>query len=166
MNARAALACLTLIAASGCAADDTHYPSLLPRAIEKRSDAEPVEMPAVATPDAALDAKLNAAKGSLASTASDFAAGAERARTLAKAAKNAGVGSEPWLDAQTALAALDGFRAQSLSTLTELDQLAIDRAAKLLPAYPALDTQRAAAQAQVDSETKAIGELQRQIPGA
>jgi hypothetical protein len=166
MTRRPALACLSLLALSACAAPNGKYPSLAPRPIEQRSDAPPAETPVEAAPDPALDARLASFNADLASAASDFATAADRAKELVAAAAQAGVGSDPWLDAQTALAELDGDRARSAATLSQLDALAIERASKLQPPYPALTALDDAGQAQADSETATIAALQKLLPGS
>ena len=43
---------------AGCSENRAQFPSLLPRAIETRDDAEPVHIPAPPAADPALDARL------------------------------------------------------------------------------------------------------------
>ncbi|TPG43223.1 hypothetical protein EAH79_05330 [Sphingomonas koreensis] len=166
MNRAAPLACLSLFALAACASDGGGYPSLAPRPIESRSDALPPAPAAVATPDAGLDKTLASLGADLDSTGRHFDTAATAAKRLVAAARASGVGSDAWLDAQTALAELDGARADSVATLSTLDELAIDRANKLQPIYPALETLHAAAQRQTDDETARIAALQKQLPGS
>lgn len=152
---------------AGCAQDTSStFPSLLPRAIEKRSDAEPVVEVPVAAPDPALDARIATTQAAMTSGKRDFAMAAARAESATRAARGAAVGSDRWLDAQTALAELDVFRATSSGLVTDLDELLVARAADGKPPYPALDTARAAAQAELDAETAVIGRLQAAMPAA
>ena len=156
------------LTASGCAEQRAmHYPSLLPRPIESRSDAEPPAAPvATAEPDPALDKRIADTVASLDGAKKDFAIGAAKAEALAKAAQGQPVGSDRWLNAQSALAELDVFRATASAALTELEDAAMARAAEGKPPYPALETARAAAQAELDMETAKIGKIQASMPAA
>jgi hypothetical protein len=158
---------LLLIAAAlaGCAQTGGAFPSLAPRPIEQRSDAPPERPAPVATPDAALDAQIAALTKRLADAATAFDPAAQRTRGLVTAARSSGVGSGPWLDAQTALAELDGIRAESTAAMSALDELAIDRARRLEPAYPALEALHDKGDAQTAAESATIADLQKQLPG-
>lgn len=161
-----ALACLALL--SGCAEQGaTHFPSLLPRPIESRSTAEPESPPpAVATPDPATDAKLVPLKAALDDSAKGFDPAVVRAEQLAAAAKGQPAGSEGWISAQSALAELDGYRATTSATLTDIEEMAIERAAALQPAYPAIEALRAAAEAQLSAQSARISAIQAMLPEA
>lgn len=163
---RAVALSVVLLAGACTQSVSTRYPSLLPRAIERRGDAEPAATVAVAAPDPALDATLARSLTALKAGRKDFATAAVRAETLARAARGAAVGSDRWLDAQTALAELDALRAGVSGLVTDLDDLSIARAADGKPAYPALDDMRAAAQAELDAETAVIARVQASLPAA
>lgn len=152
----------------GCAAPDTsRYPSLLPRPIESRSDAEPVAPPpAVAKPDPATEARLTAFRTTLSDTEKAFAAAADRAEAAARLAKGDAVGSDRWITAQIALAELDGYRATLSGTVTDIEQLAIERAAAAEPDYPGLAELRGAVQTALDAETARIAAIQAMLPAA
>ncbi len=157
---------LVAVSLAGCTRDTTAYPSLAPRAVEQLGFAEP-EVPIVeAKPDPALDARILALGRSLDGTTSGFAADAAKAEAAGARARGKPVGSDAWLDAQTALAQLDDWRAQTSSLLTDADQIASDRAARLLPAYPSLAAlhDRIAAEAQRQGTT--IDRLQAALPAA
>ena len=159
----AGLALLT----TGCASQMTHYPSLLPRAIESRSNAEPVSPPApVAAIDPATEVMLAKYRAAFDETSKAFAPAADRAEAAARAATGDAVGSERWITAQTELAELDGYRATLSSTLTDIEQLAIDRAAAGQPDYPGLQAVRGTVQAALDAETARIGAIQAMLPAA
>lgn len=159
---------LALLATSGCAAaaSDPRYPSLLPRAIETRSDAEPVALPVVAAPDPATDAKIAALRKTLADTAATFATSAARTERLAMAARGDAVGGERWIAAQTALAELDVLRASIAATLSDIDDLAMTRASEGLPPYPALEALRDDVQAAADAQSARIAAIQARLPDA
>jgi hypothetical protein len=165
---RRPLAPLLIAAAplAACAQQGGDFPSLAPRPIERMSLAPPSRPAPVATPDAALDAKIAAIEKQLAEAAAGFDPAADHARGLVTAARSAGVGSGMWLDAQTALAELDGIRAQSTAAMSALDELAIARAGALQPPYPTLEALHARGNAQVDRESATIAELQGQLPGS
>jgi len=165
------LACTTLafgLFLGGCAAPDAgHYPSLLPRPIESRSNAEPVAPPPpVATPDAPTDAKLAALQKTLGESASAFAPAADRAEQAAQAAKGQAAGSEAWITAEMALAELDGYRATTSATLTDVEEMAIERAAAMQPAYPGIEALRAAADVQLTAQSARIAAIQAMLPAA
>lgn len=152
---------------SACAHKDTgRYPSLLPREIESRSDAEPEVVAAVAEPDQALDAKIATKTTAIVANKRDFVQAATRAESLVRRAKGDAVGGDRWIDAQSALAELDIIRAQSSSVVTDLEELALARAADGKPSYPALDVGLVAAHAELDAETTQIGTLQSTLPAA
>ena len=130
---------------TGCAQSPDRYPSLLPRPIESQSLAEPERPVPVATPDVALDAKIAEISASMAANARAFAAAAQDAEAKIAVARGLPEGSDPWLDAQTALATLDTFREPALTAQTELEELAIARGQAGQPPYPALDAAIAAA---------------------
>jgi hypothetical protein len=161
-------AALTILALSlaGCTRDTTAYPSLAPRAVEKLGFAEP-EVPIVeAKPDPALDARLATLERSLDGTTKGFAADAARAEAAGARARGKPVGSDAWLDAQTALAQLDDWRAQTSVLLTDADQIASDRAAALTPAYPALAALRERIASEAQRQAAAIDRLQAALPAA
>lgn len=161
--APAALALL----AGGCAAPQgNRFPSLLPRAIETRSDAEPEAAVMTAEPDPALDVRIAALSRTVDTAADAFAPAANLAERRAVAARGDPVGGERWIAAQTALAELDGFRATTSAAVTDIEELAIARAAEGKPDYPALATAQAAAQAALDAQTGRIGAISARLPGS
>jgi len=158
---------LTTVLASGCVQQTvSRYPSLQPRAIERR-DAEPAAAdPAVATPDAALETELAAKARTLADTDLAFTAAASGAERAARAARGDSVGSDRWIAAQTALAKLDAFRATTSAIVTDLDELAIGRARDAKPPYPALDSLKDRGDAQLTAEVERIAAIQTLLPAA
>lgn len=160
---------LLLIAAAplaACVQQNGDFPSLAPRPIEKVSETPPARPAPVATPDAELDARIAALAAQFADADAAFGPAVDRTRALVEAARGMGIGSGPWLDAQTALAELDGIRAQSTAAVSALDELAIARAARLAPAYPALDALHDKGDAQATAESATIADLQKQLPGS
>ncbi|MDQ2879519.1 MAG: hypothetical protein M3R41_10655 [Pseudomonadota bacterium] len=153
---------------AGCSAVTTQrYPSLLPRAIEARSDAEPIVAPAgPVAADPTLDRDIAAYRATLTGNAAAFTAAADRAEHAARGARGAAVGSEPWIAAQTALAELDGYRATTSATLTDIETSAIARASDAQPAYPALDAAKAEADAMLNDQTARIAAIQALVKPA
>ncbi|MFV0622484.1 hypothetical protein ACBY01_00540 [Sphingomonas sp. ac-8] len=149
--------------ASGCAQQRGDFPSLLPRAIEQRSDAEPERPVPVATPDPALDAQLKTLTAAVASADVAFGQAADRAEQRARAAKGASEGSERWLDAQTALAEVDVARGAIQQPVAELERLAIDRAAAGEPAYPALDAALEAARTRAAAQVERVRSIEAML---
>ena len=155
-----------LMLLGGCAQSANRFPSLLPRAIEVRDDAEPMAATPVIVADATLDAKITKASVSLATIQGAFEVGATRAEKLAMAAQGQAAGSTAWLDAQSALADLDVVRADVSSVISDLDRLAIDRAAAGVASYPALEALRDAARTQHADEGTIIDTLAAQLAPA
>lgn len=159
------LALLPLV--SGCAADRTGYPSLAKRPIEGVSFDEPAApAPAAVTADPALDASISRAVSARRAAASAFDQAAGRAEALARAAAGAAIGSDRWLDAQTALAELDTLRAGHADAVGELEELAAARAQALEPAYPALELALEEARAAGAEQTGRIDRIAATVPGA
>ena len=165
---RARFACLLVaLAASSCAAQTAgRFPSLLPRAIETRSDAEPEVVIALSEPDPTIDAALPELRTTVDTTIADFAKAAKIADRLASAARGDAVGGERWIAAQTALAELDGYRATLSSALTDLDALALNHAAEGKPDYSALTALHDTAQTALDAQSARIAAISAALPGA
>lgn len=133
------IALLLATGLAGCMETGRHYPSLLPRAIESQSLAEPERPAPVAAPDAALDTRIAALVAELDKAATDFTGIAQDAEARIAVARGLPQGSDGWLDAQAAMAQVDAARAAVGSTLAELEQMAINRGTAGQPPYPALD---------------------------
>lgn len=131
----AALPCL-----AACTVADQGYPSLLPRPIEGRSDAEPVRPDPVVTPDPALDKQVAEQRAAGQALTRRFNVAAAEAETRVAVARGLAVGSEPWVRAQTALADLAPIRGEMAAIVSGLEEIAIARASAGEPAYPALDS--------------------------
>ena len=155
-----------IVAVGACSEDKVSYPSLGVRPIEKLGFAEPEVKTAVAAPDPALDAEIATISGKLDAIVKGFARDAAKAEAAARVARGAAVGSEGWIAAQSALAALDDWRAQSSSLVTDIESRATDRAAKLQPDYPALAAIREKAQGETDREGATIARIQASLPAA
>ncbi|MDQ0836769.1 hypothetical protein [Sphingomonas faeni] len=160
------LSLFALLAVAACSKDTTAYPSLGLRPVEKLGFAEPEVKTAVATPDPALDTDIVAIAGKLDAISTGFTRDAAKAEVLARTARGAAVGSDAWLAAQTALAGLDDWRAQSSALVTDVEQRATDRAAKLQAEYPALTVIRDKAQAENDRQGATIARIQASLPAA
>jgi hypothetical protein len=122
------------LALGACAANDGDFPSLAPRPVEQRSDAEPVA-PAVAPApaDSAMSADLRKMLADARKGDGDFAAALPAAERAVAAARGAAASSEAWIAAQTQLSALDATRAPTASAMTAIDSLYVslaDRASK------------------------------------
>ena len=154
------------LALAGCTQSPDAYPSLLPRPIESQSLAEPERPAAVARPDATLDARIAEATATLQTGNQRFAAAAQEAEAKVAVARGVAEGSEAWLDAQTALSNLESLRAPILTTLAALETLASERGQAGQPAYPALDSAVAAADAMATAQGDRIGALEAALAGA
>ncbi len=143
------------------------YPSLAPRPIEKTSFADPTPAPApTAAPDPALDTAIATTDAQLATIAKGFATDAAKAEAAARAAKGQPVGSDMWLDAQTALGSLDQWHAQVSALSTDAEERAIERATTLAPPYPALVAAQARIEAENAAEAATIAKLQASLAPA
>jgi hypothetical protein len=147
---------LVALAVTGCVDVDSKYPSLLPRPIESQSTAEPVRPVPVATPDPALDSRIAALVGSLDKAQRDFTAASQDAEAKIAVARGLPEGSDPWLDAQSALTALGAARGTTSEALVDLERLAMDRAQEGKPPYPALDAAIARATALNDDQAARV----------
>ncbi|MET0309889.1 MAG: hypothetical protein ABW023_14375 [Sphingomonas sp.] len=144
---------------AGCTQATSHYPSLLPRPVEQKGFAEPERTVPVAAPDPALDARIAEITTALEADNTRFTTALREAEAKVAVARGVPEGSERWLDAQTALSVLDGFRAPLETAIFDLETLASERGQAGQPAYPALDSAIAAAeamQASQNSRAKAL----------
>jgi len=159
---RITLALVPLLLA-GCATTAIDAPSLMPRPIEARSDAEttaPGQPPAA---DPSLDARIAVQVAGFDSAAEAFeAAGPAIAAKLARG-RGAAQGSDRWLDAQTALGELQQLRTATAGAMIELEALAIARASAGAPPYAALDAAIAAAQAELSRQQAREAGLKAQL---
>jgi len=156
-------ALVIVLLATACTESTDKYPSLAPRPIESRSDAIATPPAPIATPDAALDAQLASRAAKLAQIDRDFAAGAARAETAAKARGALAVGSDQWVAAQSELAQLEGLRGDALGEVSDLERMVTDRGAAGAPPYPTLDDLLAKAQVQVDAEVTRIAAIKAML---
>ncbi|HEY0623382.1 hypothetical protein [Sphingomonas sp.] len=147
---------------AACTTPDGGYPSLLPRPIESRDDAEPVRPDPVAAPDAALDARIAQRREAAMAAAKRFQAAAIIAESRIAVARGVAMGSESWVAAQTALADLDAIRGETVALVTDLEEAASARAQAGTPAYPALD----AAIDEIGGQARAQAERSRALEDA
>ncbi len=155
------------LAGAGCARDDTRYPSLAVRPIERVGFEEPAAPPArPVTADTALDAKLAGFAEQLDTIVSGFDSDLERAGRSANRARGAAVGNEPWLTVQADFATLDVDRAALTDLIAALDDVARARAGNLKPPYPALAELRARAVAESEREDRSIAAVNALVPKA
>ena len=160
-----AAAPLILLLIAGCAREQAAYPSLAPRAAEGRGFAEPVVThPPAPVADPALEARLATWTRTLAELARNFDQSAARARTAAAAAGARSVGSEAWLTAQTALAALDDVRSQASGLAAEVDEAAREQVATQGVPLPALGSLRTRAEAEAVRQGDAIAAIAASLP--
>ena len=160
-----AAALLLVLFLAGCAADRAGYPSLAPRAAERTGFAEPpAAPPAPVTADPALDAQLATLGTKLDAAKTGFDRDAARARTAAAVPAARNVGSDAWLSAQTALAALDDWRAQASELTTDLERLSGERAANVDTPYPALESLRERAAAEAERQASGIAAIGATLP--
>ncbi|MCW3847694.1 hypothetical protein OF829_10615 [Sphingomonas sp. LB-2] len=154
---RFALPLLALILPlAGCVQSDSKYPSLLPRPAESQGTAEPDRPVPVAAADPALDKRIAELSATLDSAQKAFAKAAQDAEARIAVARGLPEGSEPWLDAQVALGALDAVRGQTTDVVEALEALAIERGRTGMPPYPALSAAIARANALAADQAKRI----------
>ena len=155
---------LPVLLLAGCAHDGGDGPSLAPRAAERQGFEEPAVAPAASGADPALDARLTALGDRLDAAAKAFDANAANADKAAAAPGARTVGSDGWVAAQQALAALDDRRERVTALATEADGLIRERTETAGAPYPALDALAARAQAEGDRETARIAALTATLP--
>lgn len=143
-----------------CAVTEGPYPSLAPRPAEKLRFAEPpAPSPMAVVADPTLDTRIADNARERAAAVRGFDAGAARADRLVRAARGTKAGSDPWLNAQTAIAELDALRARHQDALGVLEDAAAARAQALQPAYPALEAALVEARATSAAQTGRIDAL-------
>lgn len=127
---------LTLLAAliaattlSACAADTSQYPSLARRDAERMTGSAPVATPTEpapatpAPPPADLPGKLAAIDAQAAKSHALFLERASLARSRARAAAGAALGTTSWSEAEVALSSLESARSDTMFALADLDSL-------------------------------------------
>jgi hypothetical protein len=148
-----------LLLLSGCAGVATNAPSLLPRAIESRSDAEPAVTPDTVQPDPALDRQIAERIAAFDAAVRAFAENETSTEAIVASAAGAPQGSDAWLNAQTALSLLGNARAATDTATADLEALAIARAENGANAYPALDAALARSEAEAKRENEVTTRL-------
>ncbi|HEX8414371.1 MAG TPA: hypothetical protein VF637_10880 [Sphingomicrobium sp.] len=151
----------------GCASDRSSYPSLAPRATERQGFEAPADAKVVApAADLQLDARIAALAKQLDTIHAGFKAAASVAQGAAAKARGKAAGSDAWLDAQTALASLDDWRAQTSALSTDVGQIAIERGVALAPDYPGLTDLASRVDEQLATESGIITRLQNMLAPA
>ncbi|MEJ8629442.1 hypothetical protein P0F65_05595 [Sphingomonas sp. I4] len=117
-------------------------------------------------PEPALDGRIAEITRLLDTVEAEFTKAYDQAQARAATARGQAVGSDAWLAAQTELATLDEIRARGSAILTEVDDLAIKRAAALEPDYPALIALRERATALTTRQAEQIKALSASLPAA
>jgi hypothetical protein len=143
----------------------SRYPSLQPRPIERRSNAEAVAVVPTAVPDPVLDRTLADQAKALADADAAFGPAANTAERAARVAQGESAGGERWIAAQAALGKLDAVRTATSATVTDLEEAAINRARDSKPPYAALDALKNKGEAQLAAEINRIADIQRLLPG-
>lgn len=158
------LALMLFLLTAGCVETPGAYPSLAKRPIESRSEAPPkATTPEPAKPDPALDARIRDLTAQLTQADSGFTPTIEQVERAAAAPGSRTVGSNAWLNAQTSLADLEARQNDSLSILTEFERMVTDRGVAGEVPYPALDSARAKAQAQVDAQSGRVAAVRAKL---
>lgn len=160
------LAFLLPLTMAGCADTYANAPSLLPRPVESRGDAERVRPAAEVAPDPALEAQVIEQRAALARAAAAFRTSAADAEAKVAVARGVAVGSDAWVRAQTALSELDVVQADTMAVVSAVEALAIARAADGKSAHPALDALLAEAQAAGQAQAAKIRSMSEALPAA
>jgi hypothetical protein len=148
---------LILAACAGSTAPDA--PSLLPRAIESRSDAEPFVPVSSIAPDPTLDSRIAERVAAFAAASKAFAMAQPGLATRIDRAKGAAEGSERWIDGQGAIGELQQTRTAADGAMADLERLAIERASAGAPPYPVLDAAIASAQVELNRQAEIEAQL-------
>lgn len=152
------IAPLVALAVTACTTPQG-YPSLALRPIETRSDDVETPTPAPVVADAALDQKIAALSGTLATNDAAFSAGAVKADAAIKVPGAQAIGSDAWVGAQASIADLGVLRGDTLGLMTDLEEMAGDRGVAGLQPYPSLDAALARARGQLDAQDKRIAAI-------
>jgi hypothetical protein len=117
------------VAAVGCAAP-ANPPSLMPRAIESRSEVSPTPPPSIPPQPAtvSLVAKIAALLAEAKAGERDFAKTSATGSAALKSGRAATPGSEAWIAAEQIQSALQVARQRSAAALAEIDTLAVTQA--------------------------------------
>lgn len=142
-----------VLALAACTAPTGDFPSLAPRPVEQRSDAEPAPPQVTPAPaDPALAAQLAGILAAARKGDADFTAALPATQRAVSAARGAGPSSDAWIAAQTQISGLDSARAPTAGAMTEIDSLYVslaDRASQ--DARLGGVAEAAAAQSEVES---------------
>jgi hypothetical protein len=117
---------------SACAAQTGDFPSLAPRPVEQRGEAEPAASTPLTPPAAAagLSADLAGLLGDARKGDTDFSAALPATERAVSAARGAAPSSEAWIAAQTQLTVLDAARAPTATAMSAIDSLYVGLADK------------------------------------
>jgi len=137
---------------SACASQPVNAPSLLPRAIESRSESTPARDETVQD-DPALNARIAQHVAAFDRAAAAFDSGVITLGRRIESGRGAAEGSERWLASQQAIGELQQLRTASEGAMADLEALAIARSGAGLLPYPALDAAIARAQTVIDWQT-------------
>ncbi|MFM9828916.1 MAG: hypothetical protein ACKVOB_09265 [Sphingomonas sp.] len=154
---------LVALLLAGCAGGNAGYPSLLPRPIETRNEAESSPPPAAAEQDPALDGAIAAVERQLADVAVRFVQEQGRVAPAVTRAQGASTGSDAWLEAQSAVAALSGLRARTQASLADAEQLAVARADGRGQPYQPLEALLTTATRQAEAQGKAVDAMAAEL---
>jgi len=154
---------LPLLLLGGCTGLSDTAPSLLPRAIESRSDAEPQAEPLVSEPDPGFEAELARRARRFTDADAAFASVAATGERVIANGSGAAVGSDPWIAAQSTVSELEAARAVSESALADLEQLAIERGTAGKPPTAALDAAIEAGNAAMDRTNATLARLKGRL---
>lgn len=120
---------LTVLALAACTAPTGDFPSLAPRPVEQRDDAEPATPSATPAPaDTALAARLAKILADARKGEADFTAALPTAERTVSAARGAGPSSDGWIAAQAQLSGLNSARAPTASAMAEINSLYVSLA--------------------------------------
>lgn len=158
---RLALPLLALVVPlSGCIQSTDKYPSLLPRAIESQSTAEPEQVTPTVGADPALDTRIAGLSARVDAAQAVFTRAAQETEAKIAVARGLPEGSDPWLNAQVSLGGLDVVHSQITDVLTDIEQLEIERGTSGALPYPALKALLDRATALSEGQTKRIQSLE------
>ncbi len=155
---------LVALAAAGCA-DTKGYPSLAPRAVEKVENTT-IPAPPLAAASIGADSRrrINEAATRANEASSAFNAALANAQSAVAEARGAAFGTDSWINAQTAISALERTRAPIKLALSDLDdeQRRVIEQAPLTDLSP-LETAKSRITAQDISQSQIIERLIAQL---
>ena len=160
------LAVLSLLGLAACASDNSGYPSLARRDVERAAAAPSPTPGAPASPapaDPTLAEKLPRSVAAAQEAQRRFAAARGNAERLVSSGAGSSRGSEAWAVASIALAGLETARSEAMIALADLDALYADARINGLGGQSEIEAARAAVSAIIGEQDDVLAALRGRL---